>query len=57
MLQQSALRRPFGSETLIYNWFEERADVKNERVQKPLPSQVVFPFHMLIFFTSAIFVA
>jgi hypothetical protein len=40
MLQTSALRRPFGSQTLIYNWLEERADVKNERIQKPLPSQV-----------------
>lgn len=40
MLQTSALRRPFGHQTLIYNWLEERADIKNERVQKPLPSQV-----------------
>jgi len=40
MLQASAFRRPFGSQTLIYNWQEERADVKNERIQKPLPSQV-----------------
>lgn len=40
MLQTSALRRPFGSQTMIYNWFEERADVKTERIQKPLPSQV-----------------
>jgi len=40
MLQTSALRRPFGHQTLIYNWQEDRADVKNERIQKPLPSQV-----------------
>ncbi|CAF1215641.1 unnamed protein product [Adineta ricciae] len=39
MFQTSALRRPFGHQTLIYNWQEERADIKNERVQKPLPSQ------------------
>lgn len=44
MLQTSALRRPFGSQTLIYNWQEERADVKNERIQKPLPSQVNFSY-------------
>ena len=56
MLQQSALRRPFKSETLIYNWFEERADVKNERVQKPLPSQVVFPYLHFVF-TTDIFLA
>ena len=40
MLQTSALKRPFGNQTLIYNWQEERADIKHERIQKPLPSQV-----------------
>lgn len=50
MLQTSALRRPFGHQTLIYNWQEERADVKNERVQKPLPSQVYF--NCIAFFLS-----
>lgn len=40
MNQTRSLRRPYGNQTLIYNWQEERADVKNERIQKPLPSQV-----------------
>lgn len=40
MIQTSAQRRPFGHQTFIYNWQEERADIKNQRVQKPLPSQV-----------------
>ncbi len=40
MLQTSAFLRPYGHQTLIYNWLEERADVKNERIQKPLPSTV-----------------
>ncbi|CAF0989995.1 unnamed protein product [Didymodactylos carnosus] len=39
MLPLSAARRPFGNETLIYNWREERADIKYERIPKPLPSQ------------------
>jgi hypothetical protein len=44
MLQTSALRRPYGNQTLIYNWLEDRADVKNERILKPLPSQVYFSY-------------
>jgi hypothetical protein len=39
MLQTRSPHRPYGNQTLIYNWLEERADVKNERIQKPLPSQ------------------
>ncbi|CAF0783923.1 unnamed protein product [Adineta steineri] len=39
MLKTSAFSHPYRPHTLIYNWQEERADVKNERVQKPLPSQ------------------
>ena len=48
MLQTSALRRPYNEQTLIYNWFEERADVKNERIPKPLPSQVYFPYRFIL---------
>ncbi|CAF0778179.1 unnamed protein product [Rotaria sp. Silwood1] len=39
MLQPRSLHRPYSNQTLIYNWQEERADIKNERIQKPLPSQ------------------
>ena len=40
MIQARSVRRPYSNHTLINNWLEERADVKNERIQKPLPSQV-----------------
>ncbi|CAF5120766.1 unnamed protein product [Rotaria magnacalcarata] len=39
MIQARSVRRPYSNHTLINNWLEERADVKNERIQKPLPSQ------------------
>ncbi|CAM2721391.1 unnamed protein product [Rotaria socialis] len=39
MIPARSVRRPYSNHTLINNWLEERADVKNERIQKPLPSQ------------------
>ena len=48
MMQKSEQHRPYGRQTMIYNWFEERADVKSERIQKPLPSQVSVLNHLKI---------
>lgn len=63
MMQKSEQHRPYGRQTCIYNWREERADVKNERIQKPLPSQVFhhlctydvsFSFHDIVSFSTII---
>ena len=43
MLEETQILRPYGNQTLVFPSEEERADIKHQRIQKPLPSQAIFP--------------